>query len=65
VDVAAGLGASQPDISKIESRHDLRLSTLRAYVAATGGLLECRAIYPDGEVAEIVLPSNVRHDRPG
>lgn len=50
VDVAARLGSSQPDVSKTESRGDLRLSTLRAYVAATGGRLECRAVYPDGEV---------------
>lgn len=50
VDVAARLGSSQSDVSKTESRGDLRLSTLRAYVAATGGRLECRAVYPDGEV---------------
>lgn len=50
VDVAARLGTSQPDVSKTESRGDLRLSTLRSYVAATGGRLECRAAYPDADV---------------
>lgn len=50
VDVAARLGASQPDVSKTEARGDLRLSTLAAYVAATGGRLVCRAVYADGDV---------------
>lgn len=50
VDVAARLGASQPDISKTEARSDIRLSTLAAYVAATGGRLVCRAVYADDDV---------------
>jgi len=48
-DVAARLGVSQSDVSKIE-RRDLRLSTLRAYVAATGGRLRLVADYPEGAV---------------
>jgi hypothetical protein len=48
IDVAERLGASQSDVSRMESRGDLRVSTLRDYIAATGGRLECRAVYPDG-----------------
>lgn len=57
VDVAIRLGATQPDVSKLESRRDLRVSTLTAYIAATGGRLDCRAIYPDEVVDIVVRPS--------
>lgn len=60
VDVAERLGASQPDVSKTEARGDLRLSTLRSYVEATGGRLECRAAYPDGDVELQVQPASER-----
>jgi len=35
--VAEALGISQSDVSKLERRSDLRLSTLRRYLAALGG----------------------------
>lgn len=41
--IAKGMGISQSDVSKLERRGDLRLSTLRSYVQATGGVLELRA----------------------
>lgn len=47
--VAERLGMTQPEISKLESRRDVRLSTLRAYVAALGGTLGLVARF-DGEV---------------
>jgi DNA-binding XRE family transcriptional regulator len=37
--LAARLGMSQSDLSKLERRADLRLSTLRSYVAGLGGQL--------------------------
>jgi len=43
-DVAARLGIGQPDVSKLESRSDLRLSTIRAYVEALGGRLRLIAV---------------------
>lgn len=49
--VAAQLGATQPDVSKLEARRDLRVSTLRAYVTATGGQLRLVAAYPEGDLA--------------
>ena len=42
-ELAKRIGMSQSDLSKFERRGDVRLSTLRAYVAALGGdlVLEC------------------------
>ena len=39
VELAERLGMSQSDLSKLERRADVRLSTLRAYIAALGGEL--------------------------
>ena len=47
VQVAQTLGSSQANISKIERRDDLYLSTLSEYVEALGGRLELRAVFPD------------------
>ena len=52
--VGRRLGATQSDVSKLERRGDLRVSTLRAYVEATGGRLDLVATYPD-ETVEIAL----------
>lgn len=48
--IAETLGTSQANISKMERRTDLYLSTLRRYVEAMGGELDIRARFPDGEV---------------
>ncbi len=45
------LGVAQAEVSKLERRADMYVSTLRRYIAAMGGRLEMRAIFPDGEVA--------------
>lgn len=45
-EIAEVLKVSQPNISKLEGKDDLRLSTLGGYVAALGGHLEVRAIFP-------------------
>jgi predicted transcriptional regulator len=44
------LGASQAAVSKIESRTDMYVSTVRRYVEAMGGQLEIVAKFPDGDV---------------
>jgi DNA-binding XRE family transcriptional regulator len=44
------LGVHQSEISKIEHRTDICISTLIDYVEALGGHLEIRAIFPDREV---------------
>ena len=48
--VARELGTSQPEVSRIEHREDLHLSTLRRYVEALGGRLEMTAHFPDRTV---------------
>jgi DNA-binding XRE family transcriptional regulator len=48
--LAETLGVNQGEVSKIEHRTDLYLSTLSEYVDALGGRLEIRAIFPDSEV---------------
>jgi hypothetical protein len=44
------LEMDQGNISKLEQRTDMYLSTLRSYIEAMGGSLEIRAIFPDGDV---------------
>ena len=48
--LAESLGVNQGEVSKIEHRTDLYLSTLSEYVEALGGTLEIRAVFPDHEV---------------
>src|ERR1039458_1324555 len=47
VRMAELLGIKQENVSRIEKRSDLLLSTLRSYVAAMGGRLELVAEFPD------------------
>lgn len=44
------LGVGQSEISKIENRADMYVSTLASYVKAMGGELEICAVFPDGKV---------------
>jgi transcriptional regulator with XRE-family HTH domain len=44
------LGVNQGEVSKIEHRSDICISTLADYVEAMGGRLELRAVFKDGEV---------------
>jgi DNA-binding XRE family transcriptional regulator len=48
--LADTLGVNQGEVSKIEHRTDIYLSTLAAYVEALGGKLEIRAVFPDREM---------------
>ena len=48
--LADELGVSQGEVSKIEHRTDIYLSTLAGYVEALGGKLEIRAVFPDREM---------------
>jgi transcriptional regulator with XRE-family HTH domain len=45
------LETSQPEISKIEHRTDVYVSTLRRYIEAMGGELEIIARFPEGKVS--------------
>ncbi len=44
------LGVNQGEVSKIEHRTDIYLSTLAGYVEALGGKLEIRAVFPNREM---------------
>lgn len=44
------LETTQPEVSKIEQRTDLYVSTLRRYIEAMGGSLDVVARFPDGDV---------------
>jgi hypothetical protein len=48
--LAAVLEADQGNISKLERRTDMYISTLRRYIEALGGDLEITAHFPDGDV---------------
>lgn len=49
--LAEALGVGQAEVSKIEKRTDLLLSTLRKFVEAMGGELEIRASFPGHTVS--------------
>jgi DNA-binding XRE family transcriptional regulator len=48
--LAAELGVKQAEISKIERRADMLISTLSRLIRAMGGELEIRAVFPDRDV---------------
>src|SRR5215471_6690464 len=48
--LADALGVNQGEVSKIEHRTDIYLSTLAGYIEALGGKLEIRAVFPDREM---------------
>jgi DNA-binding XRE family transcriptional regulator len=50
VQVADALGISQGNVSQLEHRTELYLSTLREYVEALGGHLELAAVFPEERV---------------
>ena len=52
VELAQRLGISQSDLSKLERRRDVRLSTLEAWAAALGSRLRV-VVASDGAVAEL------------
>lgn len=45
--LAESLGVGQAEISKIENRTDIFISTLKRFLEAMGGELEIRAKFPD------------------
>jgi septal ring factor EnvC (AmiA/AmiB activator) len=53
--LANSLGMDQSEISRLERRTDLLLSTLRRFVRATGGEMRIVVSYPDGEQVELDL----------
>jgi len=51
--VAEELHIGQGDVSKLERRADMYVSTLAGYLHAVGADLDIRAVFPDGRVIKI------------
>lgn len=49
-ELAERLRIDQPNVSRLERRTDMRVSTLADYIAALGGRLEILAVFPEGTV---------------
>lgn len=55
VELAERLGKSQGNVSELERRDDVYISTLREYVEGLGGRLEVAAVFDKGERHTITL----------
>jgi transcriptional regulator with XRE-family HTH domain len=62
--LAGRLGIKQANVSKVENRDDIQLSTLARIVEALGARLSVRAILPDGTSRELDVPG-AKADAPG
>jgi DNA-binding transcriptional regulator YiaG len=51
--IAGDLHMGQGDVSKLERRTDMYVSTLASYLQAVGADLEIRAVFPDGRAVKI------------
>jgi DNA-binding Xre family transcriptional regulator len=51
VQLAEQLGIAQGNVSRLEGRSDVYLSTLRSYVEALGGHLEIAAVFGEKRIA--------------
>ena len=51
--IAGELHMGQGDVSKLERRTDMYVSTLASYLEAMGAELEIRAVFPDGRAVKI------------
>lgn len=57
--IAQRMGIAQSDVSKLERRADMKLSTLRAFVDALGGVLDITVRLPEiEEPVRFRMPSN-------
>jgi len=50
--IAGELHMGQGDVSKLERRTDMYVSTLASYLHAVGADLEIRAVFPDGRAVK-------------
>jgi transcriptional regulator with XRE-family HTH domain len=53
VKIAEELHMGQGDVSRLERRADMYVSTLASYLHAVGADLEIRAVFPDGRSVRI------------
>jgi DNA-binding Xre family transcriptional regulator len=57
IELAAQLGITQGNVSRLEARSEIYLSTLRSYIEALGGHLEITAVFDDDRRPIAVGPS--------
>ena len=65
--IADAWDVSQANVSQIERTSDIYLSTLRKYIAALGGQIEIRAVFPDEVISvlsDAVPADSVRGVKP-
>jgi transcriptional regulator with XRE-family HTH domain len=55
-EVASALGTDQGEVSRIERRPDLLLSTLHRYAEALGGTCEVAFVLPNGHRVLVAVP---------
>jgi DNA-binding Xre family transcriptional regulator len=58
IQLAAQLGITQGNVSRMEARSEIYLSTLRSYIEALGGHLEIAAVFGDDRVPVAVGESS-------
>ena len=58
--LATAMDTTQGEVSKIEKRADIYVSTLRSYVAAMGGELDIVARFKDGSAVKISQFSDLK-----
>jgi len=58
VQLADDLGITQGNVSRLEGRSDIYLSTLRSYIEALGGHLEIAAVFGDERLPVKVGPTD-------
>ena len=63
-EMAAAIGISQSDYSKLERRRDVRLSTLHAAARALGGTAHCLVRLDDDEHGDRLVELVLDADRP-
>jgi DNA-binding Xre family transcriptional regulator len=56
IQLAAQLGITQGNVSRLEGRSEIYLSTLRSYIEALGGHLEIAAVFGDERIPVAVGP---------
>jgi transcriptional regulator with XRE-family HTH domain len=62
IQLAAQLGITQGNVSRLEARSEIYLSTLRSYIEALGGHLEITAVFGDERVPVAVDPGKGPED---
>lgn len=53
-DMAKLLGIKQENVSRMERRDDIKVSTLQDYIEALGGEIQINAIFPDNTTLNIM-----------